>query len=302
MLALLAAAALSMAAPVRAPEWQPARTWVVVVGLLTWKDEDSFESFPTENRRDAQLVSYFREHGVPGSQIVYLQDRAATTRAVRSTLTRVLARTRPGDMLFVYYCGHGFEDDDGVPLFATWDAGAGSPGWPMADLPQQIAREFHGAHVLLAADACLSGALVRAARVMSVPYMVLASTTAVETSTENWTFTEALLDGLRGEPWADTDGDGDVDLGEVAREIRDDMAFAEDQQSAHGGTWSPATVLAVSRGVSAPRVGERVQVDSEGDRYPARVIAARNGLLRVRYFGYEVSDDEWVKPSRVHRR
>src|SRR5215212_3265 len=59
--------------------WQPARTWVFVVGTLEWQDKETFESFPKENRRDRELVRFFREQGVPAEQIVYLQDRAATT-------------------------------------------------------------------------------------------------------------------------------------------------------------------------------------------------------------------------------
>ena len=66
--------------------WDPSHTWVFAVGLVEWKDKDSFDSFPAENRKDVVLVDTFRKRGVPPSQIVYLQDRAATTAARRARL------------------------------------------------------------------------------------------------------------------------------------------------------------------------------------------------------------------------
>ncbi len=79
------------------------------------------------------------------------------------------------------------------------------------------------------------------------------------------------------------------------------MAFAEDQQAlfaVHG--LSPDIVLA-----NAPQVVNRatwaspVLVRSEGDWYKARVVDARGNRLRVHYFGYEDSDDEWVLARQI---
>ena len=50
--------------------WQPPKTWVFVVGVLSWKHSDMFGSFPTKNRRDAALVDFFKQSGVPESQMV----------------------------------------------------------------------------------------------------------------------------------------------------------------------------------------------------------------------------------------
>jgi len=52
-------------------DWQPKRTWVFVVGILQWQHKEMFDSFPQTNRRDAQLVEYFRQQGVPESQLVF---------------------------------------------------------------------------------------------------------------------------------------------------------------------------------------------------------------------------------------
>ena len=84
-------------------DWQPQRTWVFIVGTLRWKHSDVFNSFPKKNRRDAQLVDFFRQQGVPADQLVYLQDAQATTRQVKSTFSAFLSRAREGDLLFFYY-------------------------------------------------------------------------------------------------------------------------------------------------------------------------------------------------------
>ena len=41
------------------PGWNPKRTWVFAVGVLKWKDKQSYSSFTSKNRRDAELVSFF---------------------------------------------------------------------------------------------------------------------------------------------------------------------------------------------------------------------------------------------------
>ena len=61
-------------------DWKPAKTWVFCVGLLEWQHPDLWSSFPEcqKDRRDEQLVKYFRDAGVPDDQITYLQDAEAT--------------------------------------------------------------------------------------------------------------------------------------------------------------------------------------------------------------------------------
>ena len=42
-----------------------------------------FGSFPVKNRRDAALVDFFKQSGVPDTQIVYLQDKTSHAEADR---------------------------------------------------------------------------------------------------------------------------------------------------------------------------------------------------------------------------
>ena len=105
-----------------------------------------------------------------------------------------------------------------------------------------------------------------------------------------------LLAGLRGKSFADLNNDGEVTLSELAEDIKQDMAFAEDQKSIFitTGNFQPEMELAAAESKVDPLISSRLEVRSEGDWYKAKVIDARQGTYRVHYFGYEDSDDEWV--------
>jgi hypothetical protein len=296
------------ATPATAQErgFQPEKTWVFVVGILEWQDSETFESFPKENRRDRELVNFFREQGVPPAQIVYLQDRGATTRRIQNALRSLLSKTKEGDTLFLYYTGHGYKAGNGRAYFASYDANEDeNPGWAMDSIPSTVERYFKGERAFLTADCCFSGALADAVRARGgrISYAVFASATSDKTSTGEWTFTECLLAGLRGQPYIDTDGNGEITLSELGREIRGDMAFAEEQASSFmlTGEYAPQWVLAGAESRSDQRVGARVEVYSEGDWYKARIVDAGRQRYRVRYYGYDESYDEWVKPSQIRR-
>jgi hypothetical protein len=292
------------AANARDRDWQPQHTWVFVVGILQWEHKDYFDSFPQKNRRDAQLVEYFRQQGVPAPQLVFLKDSQATSRGVRNAFTAFLSQAGPDDLLFFYYTGHGYKsDDERTAYFATYDAGADVEGWPTDSIVRDIEKYFKGSRALLTADTCFSGSLAQNARDFGrrVSYATLASATANQTSTENWTFTEMLLAGLRGKSFADINGDGEVTLSELAEDIKADMAFAEDQRAVFltTGNFQPDMELAAAQRKIDPLISSRLEVRSEGDWYKARVIDARGQSYRVHYFGYEDSDDEWVNERQL---
>jgi hypothetical protein len=285
-------------------DWQPQRTWVFVVGTLKWKHSDMFDSFPQENRRDAQLVDFFRQQGVPKEQLVYLQDARATTRQVKTAFPAFLAQAREGDLLFVYYCGHGYKSDDArTTYFATYDAGDDVPGWSTESIVKDVEKYFKGSRAFLTADCCYSGSLVQQARRYSqrVSFACLTSSSASELSTGNWTFTEMLVAGLNGKAFADLNGDGQITLGELAEDVKEDMAFAEEQLSSFTttGSFGPDTIVAWAGRKSNPEVSKRVEVRSEGKWWKARVIDSGAGTFRVHYYGFEDTDDEWVRLSQI---
>ncbi|HYJ04981.1 MAG TPA: caspase family protein, partial [Chthoniobacterales bacterium] len=148
-------------APIQAPakelDWKPEKTWLFVVGVLSWKNSDMFGSFPVKNRRDVALVDFFKENGVPDSQIVYLQDQKATQQRIDNAFTEQLKKLRPDDLLIVYYAGHGTKSEDGNDVYlASYDAGDDVEGWSINSIPGKI-KESKGSRVLWFIDCCYSG-------------------------------------------------------------------------------------------------------------------------------------------------
>lgn len=288
------------------PGWNPARTWVFVVGLLEWQDSESFESFPQDNRRDRLLVQQFKQAGVPSSNIVHLIDSTATSANIEAWLARTLAKTAPGDTLFLYYCGHGYEDDDGDICFASYDASDETPGWAISSIVDTVDARFRGSRAFLTADCCYSGALVDTVKSKRrrVSFACLTSAEADEISTANWTFTDCLLDGFAGAAGVDSDNDGAITLLELARYTKLDMAEGERQGMTFWASngFPASTVLARARPHAGPRVGERLKVKSEGEYYAARIVDESGNRILVHYLGYDPSEDEWMAADELVAR
>ncbi|MCW8139410.1 MAG: caspase family protein [Planctomycetota bacterium] len=281
----------------------PARTTVFAVGVLTYRDR-RLASFPQEGRRDAELVAHLRARGA--TDVVFLTDREATLRRIERDFEAHLERSQPGQTLVVYYTGHGLRDDGEVG-FTPWDAGRGlGTTWRVRAIVDAIRARFRGERALMLIDCCHSGAMTDAVAALGadgpLAWTSLASAHAAAQSTGNWTFTEAVLEGLRGDPRIDADEDGLVDLGEVATFAEVEMAFAEEQltQAYAHPRFGPTTRLArVSAPRPPPRVGERVEVFSEDAWWKARVLEMRGERAKVRYYGWGPEHDEWVEPRQM---
>lgn len=289
-------------------DWDPAKTWVFAVGILEWQHADIWSSFPAamKNRRDQQLVEFFKKAGVPAEQIVYLQDKAATKAQIEKEFVRLLDETDEGDLLVFYFAGHGSRDtDSGQTWFANYDAGRkDSSAWSVPRIFATIEKHFSGDRVLMFADCCHSGAMYDQAqkrKESDIAYAVITSSYSHNTSTGNWTFTDSLLAGLRGEPLVDLDGDGTVDLSEISRYTELELAFIEGQKSmfSPSADFSRKTKLAAVKGTVEPRVGQRIEVKYKDKWYRAKSIGVKGEQFHVHYAGYDNSWDEWVGPERV---
>jgi hypothetical protein len=288
--------------------WEPTRTWVVAVGILEWQHNDSWDSFPKAGRRDAELVEFFKQAGVPSNQILFLKDREATKERIQRSMARLLAGAREGDMLIFYFTGHGAQDDAGATYFANYDAGddLSETAWPVRSIFDTIERNFKGTRVLLTADCCYSGALAveAARRRTSIAYAVLTSARSNSLSTANWTFTEALLSGFTGNAKVDRNLDGEIELSEMALYARARMWSIEEQRTAFTTTrdFSPELGLAEVTKSANSRINARVEAEWEGDWYPATILEVRGSKYRIHYLGYGTEWDEWVEAERLRRR
>jgi Caspase domain/RNA binding activity-knot of a chromodomain len=283
------------------PGWQPEKTWVFVVGVLSWKNRDMFGSFPVKNRRDAALVDRFKQRGVPDSQIVYLQDKQATQQRIDREFPTALKKLRSDDLLIVYYAGHGSRSEDGDDVYlASYDAGDDDvEGWSVNSIPGKIRSESKCARVLWLLDCCYSGqAAVALTKQKGRPaYACVTSSSASESSTGHWTFSDALLDSLRGVSFVDLNHDGSVTLAEFAAHLSADMSLAEEQLSTFATTegFESEMMLAPAKSLANPKIGERAKArDADGDWYAGRIVEARDEKFKLHFIGYEDDEDVWV--------
>lgn len=281
--------------------WEPARTFAFFVGLVEFENPSVYESFDVRERKDRELFERLIGRGVPASQAVFLDLREATRASIEKRLAAMLARTRPGDLLWVHYSGHGTRLDDGRAFFATYDATEDvSTCWSVASIVDAIERGHRGERALLSADCCHSGALAReaVARRGRVAYGCVTSSLAHESSTGAWTFTECLLDAVSGSIDLDLDRDGRVQLEELGRYAERELAFVEGQltQFATTPNFPQGFVLAKSASTGVAR--ERVEVHLDGAWSRAHVLAREPGRVRVRLVGEERTE-RWVALARV---
>lgn len=290
-------------------DWDPEHTWVFVVGLLEWERTDVWASFPDAvvDRRDQRLVDYFRDAGVPRDQIDYLCDSEATLEEIKHRFIKLLDQTDEGDLLIFYFAGHGYRDTDtGRTYFANYDAGDENESmWGVRSVFAEIENHFSGDRAWLLADCCHSGAMFDEARRRrddsDVSYAVLTSSYAHNLSTGNWTFSDCVLSGLRGEGCVDLDSDSTVNLEEIAQFAELELAFVEGQKSMFYAApeFPRRAAMAEVEEPAVPRTGQRLEVEHQGKWYKARVIDVDGDQVQVHYMNFADSWDEWVGPERV---
>jgi hypothetical protein len=287
--------------------WIPSHTWIFAVGVLNWKHSDEFGSFPVKGRRDAELVDFFRKRGVPDQQIVYLQDKRATQNQIDAAFLEQLKKIGPDDLLIIYYAGHGVKSRKAGDVFlASYDAGdKGVDGWSVNSIPKKIGSNSSCRRVLWFMDCCYSGQAAHAITAAdgSPAYACVTSSSASESSTGHWTFTEALLDALRGVAYVDLNHDGMITLAEFASHAERDMTVGEEQLSTFATTdgFDRQMILARAPALESARIGERDELQWRGEWYPVRVVQENGGRLKVHYIGYGANDDLWVTPDKLRQ-
>lgn len=289
------------------PRWQPDHTYVLVASITSWPAAAQLASF-SSTRRDEDLVRAFEQAGVPRSHLVFLKDSQAKRPAILSQLHDLARQCQPQDSLLFYFQGHG---EPG--LFCTYDYESKRPqetALRVAEL-YPLLQSWKGQRLFLVADCCSSGSLQTVVRQFEqgrpqVRVASLASATASNQSTGNWTFTEGLLRILGGDPLIDRNHDGQISVSEGQVFLHDQMKYKEDQlcSLALSRNFEPDFLWRAANPAPPPLAGaySRGQIlsaqDREGNWYRAEILDQKEGRYKVHYNGWDSKWDEWVEPDR----
>ncbi len=289
-------------------DFQPAKTYVVIAGVLQWPG-NFISGFPTKDRKDEELYDTLRARGVPAANMKLLLDEQTTYSGVRRAIREIAPKAEKDAIFVFYYCGHGMPHKSGVCL-ANYDLKPqlmDRTGLLATDVSKMIRENFQGKRVLFLADCCFAGGLAKAAedlKAAGVEAAILTSSNESMVSTNNWTFTQAVIDAFVGDTFADANADGVVTLDELAGDVGKSMASLERQK--HGYTsfgfdgkfkLAAATKKPKLDGVKFP-LGEFVLAPDGRVTRSGRVVGGADGKAVVQFYDYthkrkvEIAEDK----------
>ena len=288
---------------------KPAKTHVVIAGVLQWPGS-LISGFPTKNRKDEELYETLRAGGVPAENMKLLLDEQSSFSGVKRAIREVGAKSEKDSLFVFYYCGHGLPHAKGGVCLANYDLNprlVDRTGLLATDVSKMVRESFKGKRVLFLADCCFAGGLAKAAQELNAAgyeTAILTSSNESMTSTNNWTFTQAVIDALVGDTYADANADGTVTLEELAGEVGKSMETLERQR--HGyktfgfeGNFklSTAAKKPKAEGVKFPP-GEFVMAPDGRQTRAGRVVDGAKGKAVVQFYDYtekrrvEVAEDK----------
>jgi len=230
----------------RAPRVGPdAKKWAFVVGIERYQNLPPVEFAAMDARKVANYFQYLL--GVPGQNVVLLENEKATRSAVTARLKDYLSKNvDPDSVVYVYFAGHGMPDvASGEAYLALYDTEATNisrTGYRVKEYLADIgALNVKSSYVFT--DACFSGVASRGEKMLipgARPAMLhvedeslatgkvvaMGATTGSQLShsysdKRHGLFTFYLLSGLRGQ--ADVDGNGSVTMGELYAYVKENV-------------------------------------------------------------------------------
>jgi hypothetical protein len=280
------------------------KTYVVIAGVLQWP-EGRLSSFPTKHRKDEELYETLKARGVPQGQMKLLLDDDATYSKIRAAIRDVASKASKDATFIFYYCGHGMPADDEEVCLANYDldpSATKKTGLLASDVAGQIEKHFQGKRVLLLADCCYSGGLAKTAGALHKAGFEAASLTSATdsvTSTRNWTFTQTIIDGFKGDSLGDANGDGALTLVELAGDVKGAMEALENQPAGVAiEHWPKELKLASIKHMPAKsegkfKAGEYVMAPRDGRDRVGRIRELGESECTIEFFDY--ADKSWVK-------
>ncbi|MBN8222719.1 MAG: caspase family protein [Spirochaetes bacterium] len=284
----LMALSLLLFSALHAAEWQFDKTHGVIVGVLKWKDA-SLSPFSDKMRKDRELHALLAKRGAKNIRL--LIDSQGTKKAIETAVREAAAAAPADGTFFFYYAGHGIQVKGGAMIAnADIDSNRESTGVSIRQIAELIAANFKGKFVILSGDFCYSGAFEQALKILAAKgkqVAVVASATASNTSSGNWTFTQTFIDCIAGSPFCDRNGDGSILLSEVNEDVAEAMKYRERQRNGFFLSGVDSSLkIATASGRKSANTGEYVIAPYEKRANPARIIARNGNKVTAEFYFY----------------
>lgn len=290
---------------------EPSDTRLVLTGVLKWQDPN-VPSFSDDNRKDQELYDLLASTGIPDSARTILLDNQGTLEKMTNTIRRQMKACTENSTFVFYYAGHGSKIGNNY-YFCNYDMGnQESSMFNVETLYDLAAKHFKGKRIIFMADCCYSGSLLAVGKKIAdlgKEVIVLTSATSSNISTGNWTFTQTLLDDLRGDVFADTDGNGFVSLSETAAEIKQAMKYREYQLNGFASYGMEAEKVLIGKcdgfntkvplGLNNINQKQYVYAYSDGKWRTARVMKIASTMFTCQFYNYSVKEDVDLPTGKV---
>jgi len=236
------------------------RIWVAAVGISKYANKAVSDLAFARDDADS-IISYYRDLGVPETQLIRLVDDQATLSNIKRTLGTELVNkaTNPEDTVILYFAGHGQKeadrasgDADGYTKYLlAYDANPTDPFTTALSMDEisRVLQRLAPDRVVLIIDSCFSGAAggrtlsngdMTARAAMTDEFLarlvgagrgriILTASSGQEVARESprlrhGVFTSYLLEGLAGA--ADADHDGRIDVDEIYKYVAQKVSDA----------------------------------------------------------------------------
>ncbi len=289
----------------------PAKTRVLITGVLQWQDP-GVNSFSDENRKDQELHDVFSALGIPDSANSLLLDNQGTLEKMNRQLKRQMKACDSESTFIFYYAGHGSKIDNSY-YFCNYDMGREESSMFNVNTIAEYAKlYFKGKRIILLADCCYSGSLLKVGEEISksgIEVVVLTSASSSNISTGNWTYTQTLLDMLHGRDLGDHNKDGKISLAECSDEVREAMKYREYQLYGYAVYNVNAENEIVGYCKQNYQVSENkltesngaycYALDQKGKWRAARILGKTGNLFRCEFYNYSVYDYQNLSAASV---
>lgn len=305
-IAVFLSALLVGSASIHAADWNFANTRGVVVGVLKWQDP-GLSPFSNRQRKDQELHALLLSRGAKPAALPLLTDKQATKANIEKAIRTAAAGADADSVFYFYYAGHGVKGDSDAYI-ANYDIqtkNTAKTGLSISRIAQLIAENFRGNTIIFTGDFCYSGAFEEALRIVAAKGkhgFVLASATASNQSTGNWTFTQTWIDCLSGSAFCDRNGDGSITLSEANEEVAEAMKYRERQRNGFAASGvDPGLLIAPTSGTRQKGTGVYVLAPHLGEMHPARIISHDADTVRTQFFFYSEKKTEKMSEKQTRQ-